>query len=402
MTSTARLEQDLTIWLSETAMPRTPDYADEILDEVAHIRQRPRWTFLRRWLPVPEIAWNAPVGRRTALGGVLLLVLALLLAAVAIFVGSRRPPMPPPFGLAANGLLVSSHDGDIVLVDPDTLTARTIVAGIYSDEHPRWSLDGTRLAFLRQTGSGQAIVIADDSGRILAITDEFANPDSDSVRWSPDSRQIAVVANGAPGRAIYLVDVATGLTRKLKSRYVDGEIFWRPPDGGQLLAKAGNYGERLGLVSTADGGIADVPTGSFDGHVLRALGMTPDGRRALFQDDMAERPQTIVVDVETGADIHLDVAYGHLSNDGTRVAGIDVTDDSGGRLCIVPITGGSCNPIDQPVAVEGAHGAALSWSPDDRWLALLGDTVWLVDPDGIVPPREVAADGPGSWQRLAP
>ncbi|HLO36442.1 MAG TPA: hypothetical protein VK194_10185, partial [Candidatus Deferrimicrobium sp.] len=139
MTDIARLERDLSAWMSETAMPRTPDYADEILDETARIRQRPRWTFVRRWLPLPELPWSAAAGRRVALTGLLLLVLALILAAVAVFVGSRRTALPAPFGNAGNGLVATSAGGDIVLLDPATGAARSIVKGDSVDEHPRWS-----------------------------------------------------------------------------------------------------------------------------------------------------------------------------------------------------------------------------------------------------------------------
>jgi len=45
------LERDLTSWLDDIAVPRTPDYADEILQQTARVHQRPRWTFVGRWLP---------------------------------------------------------------------------------------------------------------------------------------------------------------------------------------------------------------------------------------------------------------------------------------------------------------------------------------------------------------
>jgi hypothetical protein len=134
---------------------------------------------------------------------------------------------------------------------------------------------------------------------------------------------------------------------------------------------------------------------------LRPLGWTPDGRRILFQDDSSLR-QTVVFDVESGARIHLDVLFGHVSNDGTRVAGVQPNGEAGGQLCVIAITGGTCDAVPGTVWVAGPHGASVSWAPDDRWIALLGDSLWLVDPSGVVPPRAVPGDGPGSWQRIAP
>lgn len=402
MNSTARLERNLTDWLSETAMPHTPDYADDILEETARIRQRPRWIFLRRWLPLPELQWVAVVGRRVALTSALVLVLALLLAALAVFAGSPRPSPPAPFGDAGSGLLATSANGDIILVDPSTGSARSIVTGETDDAHPRWSRDGARLAFLRRTDRGLAVVIAEADGRIRSISDSFTSLDTDSLMWSPDGRHVAFAGDSSTTAGIHLIDTATGATRALGVSYDGFEIYWRPPDGRQLLFRSGGSEGGLALVSIADLSVVRVPTGDADPHSLRPLGWTPDGRSILFQDDGLPPYRTVVVDVESGAQTRLDVAFGHVSNDGTRVAGVQLNGDVGGPLCVVAIIGGTCKVLDGTVPVEGPHGAALAWAPDDRWIALLGESLWLVDPTGVLPPRAIAATGTGSWQRMAP
>jgi hypothetical protein len=399
MNTTARLERDLTDWLSETAMPHTPDYADEILAETARTRQRPRWTFLGRWLPLRELGWAPPVGTRATLKAVgLLLLLALLLAVIAVVVGSRRT-LPPPFGLAGNGLLSTAVAGDIVVVDPKTMATRTIVAHAAFHRDAHWSLDGTRLAFLRDIDSRMAVVIADADGRIVAVSEPFTDIDSDSVAWSPDGRQIAIGANRGGAHGIYLIDASTGAARKLRVPYFGFEMYWRPPDGKEILFRVDDaQGGGLGIASVAESTFVRVPTGSADPYALRPLGWTPDGRSLLFQQDGEGPMETVVVDVQTGAQTRLAASFGHVSNEGTRVAGV-IGD---GRLCVVPITGGPCDEIVGAVQVHGTHGASVRWSPDDRWIAISVSPVWLVDPTNAVPPREVVVGGPGSWQRIAP
>ena len=76
------LERDLMMWFADTATPRVPDFTDDILRLTAGSRQRPRWSFPERWLPMSVLT----LGRRTlrplpwrTIG--LLAALALLIAA---------------------------------------------------------------------------------------------------------------------------------------------------------------------------------------------------------------------------------------------------------------------------------------------------------------------------------
>jgi hypothetical protein len=213
MNPSARLERDLTDWLQETAMPHTPDYTDEILDRTARIRQRPRWTFIGRWVRVPEPVGGLFGGARPLAPVALLVLLALILAAVVAFVGSRKA-LPPPFGLAGAGLLVVGTDGDIVVIDPATATARPIVAHPSFDRDPRGSIDGSRVAFIRETTGGEVLVIADATGRTIAMSEPLGSINPDSIAWSPDGRQIAITKEGDEP-AIVVINASTGTWQKL-------------------------------------------------------------------------------------------------------------------------------------------------------------------------------------------
>ena len=404
MNSSTRLERDLTDWLRETAMPHTPDYADEILDQTARTRQRPRWTFLSRWVSLPDIRPTALVGGRRLLVAVsLLVVLALILAAVAVFVGNRRT-VPAPFGRAGTGMLAVSEAGDIVLIDADTRISRTIAAHPGTEMDPRWSPDGTRLAFLRRDGVGNVgevvLVVVDATGRTLAISPKFADIDPDSVSWAPSGKEVAIAAAKYTSQTIHLIDAETGADREIPVDSAGLEVFWRPPDGQQLLYRTTDAFGSLAIVSLADNSVIRVVKGANVGDALRAMGWTPDGRSVLYQDDNETfSGETILVDVQTGVETRLGVSFGHVSNDGTRIAGLDAWN----RLCVVPISGGPCDrAIGKGISFEGTRGAGVSWSPDDHWIAVSENPVWLVDATGRVAPRALSAGGPGAWQRLTP
>ena len=114
MTTNDVFGRNLSTWLHEDAEHHVPDHLAEVLQRTAATRQRPAWSSLERWLPMdttlrPRMVMLPRASR-------LLLVAALLvaLAAVAIIaIGSWQSRLPDPFGLARNGLIVTSRDGDI-------------------------------------------------------------------------------------------------------------------------------------------------------------------------------------------------------------------------------------------------------------------------------------------------
>src|SRR4051794_33020538 len=114
MTADTRLDGQLTDMLGELYLGRIPEYEDDVLATAVAHRQRPAWTFLGRWLRIPELpgAWlGVPQVPWRSLA-VALLLLALLLAAVLV-AGSRQPKVPAAFGVARNGLVAYSLYGEI-------------------------------------------------------------------------------------------------------------------------------------------------------------------------------------------------------------------------------------------------------------------------------------------------
>src|SRR5687767_2745587 len=91
--------------MDDIAAARRPDYIDDILRQTARTAQRPRWTFLERWLPgdaalrLPGLA--RPVPRRA----ILLVALAALATIAALVVGALLAPKPL---LGGGGLITVS------------------------------------------------------------------------------------------------------------------------------------------------------------------------------------------------------------------------------------------------------------------------------------------------------
>ena len=76
------------------------------------------------------------------------------------------------------------------IVNFDGSEQRPLTAGTYSDSSPRWSPDGTRVAFVSdRDGKSQLYVHWMDSGQTAKLTDVENAPAG--ISWAPDGKQIA-------------------------------------------------------------------------------------------------------------------------------------------------------------------------------------------------------------------
>ena len=410
MTAADRLERDLADWFRETAAPALPHYTDDIVRHATHSRQTHRWTLLERWLPMTETALqpvrlSSPVPWRSV---ALLALLALAVVAGVTLVAGTRPSVPAPFGLANNGLVAYANAGDIFTVDPATGARRQVTTGNDEDSSPRWSLDGSRIAFLRGANPSQIVIVDADGGNPVTSGALLAEPDSDSLAWAPDGRSVAVAAGAISARRIHIIDAAAGTVATIDAGYNAYEFYWRPPDARQLLfSGVGRAGPGLLLYTLADGTVDQLPVDLAEGqNEIRPVGWTPDGARYAYQLEtgMPGSFATQVVDLATGVSVDIPVAYGHLSNEGTRIAGL--TRDPNGEPCVASIEGGPCVPIGTlGQAPVGTHRDGLQWSPDDGWIVTIpfpGSVgASLLDPEGAdVEQPAWLADGAESWQRV--
>lgn len=88
------------------------------------------------------------------------------------------------------------YQGDIWLIDGDA-APRLLVGGAKDDSRPRWSPDGTKLAFISDRTEKRQIHILDmRGGEAWPLTDEKAGVGA--FAWSPDGRRIAYLARPAP------------------------------------------------------------------------------------------------------------------------------------------------------------------------------------------------------------
>jgi Tol biopolymer transport system component len=235
--------------VDEIAATRRPDYLDDIFRLTARTAQRPRWTFLERWLSV-DTTLTRPRLVRIPLRPLLVLALIALLAATIAFVAGSRQRVPPPFGPAGNGTLAYSFGGDLFVRDSLTGQSRLLVGSMGKEAFPSYSPDGQWLAYVDTIGTVDHFIVSSVNG--TAVTQELATfppaPSNAQAAWRPDSHAFAFIYDiaGIPQLSIAPVDGSPAVQIDLGGlRPLD--VSWRPPSGAQLLIRAHGAGEEVGL-----------------------------------------------------------------------------------------------------------------------------------------------------------
>lgn len=428
MTTPDAFGRDLAAWLHDDAEHHVPGHLSEVLQRTAATRQRSAWSSLERWLPM-DLTTRVSALTLPRPGRVLLITALLAaLAGLALFAaGSRLQRLPQPFGPAANGLIGSWSDGDIYLSEPDGGQSRAVVTGPTDDLVPLFSRDGTRFAFLRQIAPEQIqLMLADADGS--HVRPMLADPltSADWFDWSPTDDRLAVVHTLAGKRVLSIVDVnaRTLRTLGLGGLEVDNSVYWRPPNGTDLVFTArpvaGEPGP-VGIYSIRPDGnglrpMSPLVTGP---AVYNELDVSPDGSTLSYwtweDDDSADGKGSHIhlLDIASGRDQRVTFDPTSAGETGMRYLpdGNSVVlvreDDSLGQLMVAPIDRSEPGRLIGPkVSIQSEVGWSIS--PDGAMIAhdvggdVGGTEVFIDVATGLVETRPDRLALFGSWQRRAP
>lgn len=382
MTTNEGFDVRLAEWLHESSELRVPGHLDEVLLRTAATSQRRWWSSPERWLPMDlstrASALGLPrMGRLIVVG---LLIVALTTLAV-IAVGSWTPRLPPPFGLARNGAIVASHNGDIFSIDPSTAQATRLIGGTAEfDFAPAFSRDGTKMLFLRSDGP-----LTDPAMLSLMI----ANADGSDVRaatppvdrldwydWSPNGTQIAYISAGE----LWVVDVDQSESRKLDTGPAHFST-WLPPDGNEIVFRLESYKPGIYAIRPDGSGppreLSRSPAlNRFD---YQSIAASPDGSKITFtrwsRFSPGGLPRIFALDVKTGEETPFATLPGVgqrgpvvYSPDGTLVAYARIFDKGALQVVVANADGsGGERPVGprKPGLPDGSEvGGSWAFTPD--------------------------------------
>jgi hypothetical protein len=223
-----------------------------------------------------------------------------------------KEPDPEPVvytTLSDKGLIVfegkdsGNSDYDIYVMNPDGSFLTKLTRSTNDDRYPRWSPDGSKIAYCTKQGDKWNICVmnADGTGSKV-LTESLYNDEYPA--WSPDGKKLVFTSDRLKGHEIHVMDAATGenMVTLTSDNYYQQYPDWSP-DGAYITHSAWHAGSfDIYRIMAGGGGLELVVDGRGNQMFPR---YSPQGDRISYSTDAGNTPTVYLVsapdwDTKTG------------------------------------------------------------------------------------------------------
>lgn len=244
------------------------------------------------------------------------------------------------------------------IVPTDSGKPRQFTYGDQSDSTPRWSPDGSQIAFFSNRGDkekqSQIYLIPFAGGEARPLTS--IDGEIGDMQWSPDGKRLLCTVRKLDDEQLERQNDEQKKKLGVVYRHYD-RVFYKLDGYGYLPHER----THIWIIDAATGKgkqLTDHPV--FDEESPR---WSPDGKWIVFTSNRSENPDFMVDRID---------------------------------LYVMPAEGGEMHRIDAPIGSKGAP----TFSPDGKWLAYYGTegeerpcdntSLWVVPVDGSAPARNLS------------
>jgi len=170
--------------------------------------------------------------------------------------------------------------GDIWTMPIGGGRGKQITSGPSIDMWPRFSPDGTKLAYFSNKSGNNDIYILDlKSGGTMRVTKHAANDHFQN--WSPDGRKLVFTSERSGNKDIWLLELDSGLATQLTKHVGSDDDPTFSADGSLIAFDSGRAGSQAIYVMNADGsGVRRVTSGT---AFFQVPSFSPDGRMIVYE-----------------------------------------------------------------------------------------------------------------------
>lgn len=186
---------------------------------------------------------------------------------------------------------------ELQVADADGFNPQTVLASQEPIGGPKWSPDGSKLAYVTFESRKSNVVVQDLITGQRRVVANFRG-DNYAPSWSPDGTQLAVALSRDAVSQIYIISAAGGEPRRItQSNSIDsGPAF--TPDGKTIIFFSDRSGGPQLYSVPVEGG--SVKRLTFEGNYNTSPRLSPDGKLVAFVNREAGRLRIATLELSSG------------------------------------------------------------------------------------------------------